>query len=65
MEKELVFVCVIRGGIPEYFCAALQDCNEFGGTDADSLKLAIDTAFDNDNGTIKISILHNYILLYM
>ena len=55
MEKELVFVRVIRGGIPVYFCAALQDCNEFGGTDADSLKLAIDTAFDNDNGTIKIS----------
>ena len=56
MEKELVFVRVICGGIPVYFCAALQqDCNEFGGTDADSLKLAIDTAFDNDNGTIKIS----------
>ena len=53
MERELVHV--IRGGIPVYFCAALQDCNKYGGTDADSLKLAIDTAFDKDNGSIKIS----------
>ena len=46
MEKELILVCVIRGGIPVYFSSALQDCNEFAGTDADSLKLAVDTAFD-------------------
>ena len=50
LSVSFVVVC-----IPVYFCAALQDCNEFGGTDADSLKLAIDTAFDKDNGSIKIS----------
>ena len=54
MEKELIFVCVIRGGIPFYFCSALQDCNEFGGTDTDSLKLAVDTAFDENNGLVKL-----------
>ena len=50
MEKELIFVCVIRSGIPVYFGSALQDCNEFGGTNADSLKLAVDTASDENNG---------------
>ena len=55
MEKELIFVCVIRGGIPFYFCSALQDCNEFGGTDTDSLKLAVDTAFDENNGLVKLT----------
>ena len=54
MEKELIFVRVIRGGIPVYFCSALQDCNEFGGTDTDSLKLAVDTAFDENNGLVKL-----------
>ena len=50
MEKELIFIHVICGGIPVYFCSALQDCNEFGGTNADSLKLAVDTASDENNG---------------
>ena len=54
MEKELIFVRVIRGEIPIYFCSALQDCNEFGGTDADSLKLAVDTAFDKNNELVKL-----------
>ena len=52
--KELIFVHVIRGGIPVYFCLALQDCNEFGGTDADNLKLALDRAFGEDNGLVKL-----------
>ena len=55
MEKELIFVRVIRGEIPIYFCYALQDCNEFGGTDADNLKLAVDTAFDENNGLVKLT----------
>ena len=54
MEKELIFVHVIRGEIPIYFRSALQDRNEFGGTDADSLKLAVDTAFDENNGLVKL-----------
>ena len=54
MEKELIFIHVICGGIPVYFCSALQDCNEFGGTDTDSLKLAVDTAFDENNGLVKL-----------
>ena len=50
----MIFVHVIRGGIPVYFCLALQDCNEFGGTDADNLKLALDRAFGEDNGLVKL-----------
>ena len=54
MEKELIFICVIRGGIPVYFCSASQDYNEFGSTDAHSLKLAVDTAFDENNGLVEL-----------
>ena len=54
MEKELIFIRVICGGIPVYFCSALQDWNEFGSTNADSLKLAVDTAFDENNGLVKL-----------
>ena len=54
MEKELIFVRVICGWITIYFCSALKDCNEFGGTNADSLKLAVDTAFDKHNGLVKL-----------
>ena len=28
MEKELVFVRSVKGGIPVYYCVALQDCGE-------------------------------------
>ena len=45
MEKELVFARVIKGGIPVYYCIALQDCNEYGGVDADSLKTSIEEIF--------------------
>ena len=54
LEKELIFICVIHGGILVYFCSALQDCNEFGSTDADSLKLAVDTAFNENNELVKL-----------
>ena len=54
MEKELIFIRVIRGGIPVYFCSASQDYNEFGSTDAHSLKLAVDTAFDENNGLVEL-----------
>ena len=54
MENELIFFCVICGGILVHFCSALQDCNVFGGTNPDSLKLAVDTAFDENNGLVKL-----------
>ena len=54
MEKELIFVRAICGGILVYFCSVLQDCNEFGGTNADSLKLDADTAFDENNVLVKL-----------
>ena len=53
-ENELIFFCVICGGILVHFCSALQDCNVFGGTNPDSLKLAVDTAFDENNGLVKL-----------
>ena len=40
MEKELVFVRVTKGGTPVYYCVALQDCDDYGGVDSDSLKSA-------------------------
>ena len=48
MEKELVFVRAIKGGIPVYYCIALQDCDQYGGVDADSLKTAIDAVFEEN-----------------
>ena len=48
MEKELVFVRVIKGGIPVHYCIALQDCNEYGGVGADSLKTSIDDIFQTN-----------------
>ena len=39
-EKELV-----GGGIPVYYCVALQDVDEYGDANADNLKICIDDCF--------------------
>jgi hypothetical protein len=44
-EKELVFVRVVRGGIPVYYVLALQDIDEYGDATAEHVKTAIDDAF--------------------
>ncbi|XP_014667320.1 PREDICTED: zinc finger protein 862-like [Priapulus caudatus] len=44
-EKELVFVRLVRGGIPLYYCVALQDLSEYGDSTAENIKKAIDDAF--------------------
>ena len=60
MEKELVFMRVIKGGTPVYYCVALQDCDDYGGVDSDSLKSAIDGVFttnleiDNEEANSKV-----------
>ena len=37
---------MVKGGIPVYYCVALQDCGEFGGVDAESLNKSIDDIFE-------------------
>ena len=60
MEKELVFVRVIKGGTPVYYCVSLEDCDEYGGVDSDSLKSAVDGVFttnlkiDNEEAKSKV-----------
>ena len=51
-EKELVLVRIERSGIPIYFVVSLLDMASFGGSDADSLKLALDSVFciGNEDG---------------
>lgn len=44
-EKELVFVRVVRGGLPVYYVVALQDIDEYGNATAEHIKSAIDDAF--------------------
>ena len=46
-EKELVLVRTERNGIPVYFVASLLEMSQYmyGGTDADSIKKAIDDVF--------------------
>ncbi|KAL5016137.1 hypothetical protein ScPMuIL_005726 [Solemya velum] len=46
-EKELIFIRVVREGIPVFLCAALQNIDTFGDADANNLKLSIDGAFGN------------------
>lgn len=55
LEKELIFVWVVHGGIPIYFCVTLQDSNECGGADTNNLKLAIGMVFNDDGGLVKIT----------
>ena len=48
-EKELVLVRVEKLGIPVYFVISLLEMASFGGTDAASLKLALDSVFQVEN----------------
>ena len=51
-EKELVLVRTVREGIPIYVVVSLLEMWERGGTDADSIKEAIDSVFDDEDGNI-------------
>ena len=44
-EKELVLVRTERNGVPVYFVASILEMSQYGGTDADSIKKAIDDVF--------------------
>ena len=44
-DKEMVLVRVERNGIPVYFVVSLLEMSEWGGTNADALKRAIDSIF--------------------
>ena len=44
-EKELVLIRLVRGGIPVYYCVALQDVDKYGDANADNLKSCIDDCF--------------------
>ena len=48
-EKELVLVRVEKLGIPVYFVISLLEMASFRGTDAASLKLALDSVFQVEN----------------
>ena len=54
-EKELVMVRVERNGIPCYLAASLLEMSEYGGGNADSIKMAMDGMFDETNGTMKMT----------
>ena len=47
-EKELVLVRTEKQGIPVYYVVSLLEMAEFGGTDAQSLKTALDSVFTNE-----------------
>ena len=44
-EKELVLVRTTKAGLPVYFVVSLLEMTQFGGTDAESLKNAVDSVF--------------------
>ena len=50
-EKELILVRVERAGIPIYIVTSLLEMASRGGTDANSIKLAIDSVFSDNEGT--------------
>ena len=54
-DKELLLTRIVRNGTPIYLLVNLLNMSEFGGTDADSIKDAIDSVFDEHSGTIKLS----------
>ena len=54
-EKELVMIRVERNGVPCYFVVSLLEMSEYGGVDADSIKLGIDSVFKEENGVIRLS----------
>ena len=44
-EKDLILTRIERGGLPCYFLISLAKMSDFGGTDAESIKKAIDHSF--------------------
>ena len=54
-DKELLLTRITRNGSPLYLMVDLLNMSEFGGTDANSIKEAMDSVFDEENGAIKIS----------
>ena len=42
---ELVYVRVVKDGLPTYYCTGLQELGQHGGGDAESIKKAIDNVF--------------------
>ena len=44
-EKDLILTRIERGGLPCYFLLSLAEMSDFGGTDAESIKKAIDHSF--------------------
>jgi hypothetical protein len=53
-EKELVMVHVERNGIPCYLIVSLLEMSKYG-VDANSIKMGIDSIFNQENGVIKLS----------
>jgi hypothetical protein len=54
-EKELVMVRVERNGIPCYLIVSLLEMSEYGDVDANSIKMGINSIFNEENGVIKLS----------
>ena len=50
-EKELILVRIERAGILIYIVTSLLEMSSRGGTDAESIKLAIDSVFSDNEGT--------------
>nr|XP_047137620.1 zinc finger protein 862-like [Hydra vulgaris] len=51
-EKEAILVRVEHAGGPCYFFVSLRNMTDFGGSDANSLKLALDSVFITNNVTL-------------
>ena len=54
-EKELILARVEHNGKPCYFVLSLLEMTNFGGGNADSLKLGVDSVFNAESGTIKFT----------
>lgn len=54
-DKELMLTRIVRNGAPLYLLVDLLNMSEYGGTDANSIKEAIDSIFDETNGSIKLT----------
>ena len=54
-DKELLLVRTVRNGFPIYLLLDLLNMSEYGGTDALSIKTAIDGTFDEESGSVKLS----------
>ena len=60
-EKELVLVRTTKAGLPIYFVVSLLEMAEFGGTDAESLKNAVDSVFEKKGNHPTLTTLHDYL----